>query len=63
MLSIPILLLLGGSLLLLMRVGGMKITHALVGVLFGAQLSSTVLAGGVNAAFAAAGHLIQAVFP
>jgi hypothetical protein len=63
MLSIPILLLLGTSLLLLMRIGGMKITHALAGVMFGAQLAATVVAGGMDAAFTAAGHLIQAVFP
>lgn len=62
MLSMPILLALGGTLLFLMRSGGMKITHALVGILLGAQLSATALATEVNAAVTAADHLLRTVF-
>lgn len=63
MLSMPILLALGGTLLFLTRSGGMRITHAIVGVLLGAQLAATALATEVNAAVGAADHLLRTVFP
>jgi hypothetical protein len=63
MLSMPILLALGGTLLFLMRSGGMRITHAIVGILLGAQLSATGLATTVNAAVTAADHLLRTLFP
>ena len=63
MLSMPILLALGGTLLFLMRSAQMRITHAIVGILLGAQLSATALAGGLNAAVTAADHLLRTVFP
>ena len=62
MLSIPILLALGGSLLFLTKTGGLKITHALIGILFGAQFAATWLAGELNAAVTAADHLLRSVF-
>jgi hypothetical protein len=63
MLSMPILLALGGTLIFLTRSGGMRITHALVGILLGAQLAATALATEVNAAVTAADHLLRTVFP
>jgi hypothetical protein len=63
MLSMPILLALGGTLLFLMRSGGMRITHGLVGILFGAQMAATAVAGEVNTAVTAADHLLRTVFP
>lgn len=63
MLSMPILLALGGTLIVLTRSGGLRITHAFVGILLGAQLSATFLSGEVNAAVTAADHLLRTVFP
>lgn len=63
MLSMPILLALGGTLIFLTRSGGMRITHALVGMMLGAQLSATFIAGELNAAVTAADHLLRTVFP
>jgi hypothetical protein len=63
MLSMPILLALGGTLFFLMRSAGMKITHAILGILLGAQLSATALAGELNAAVTAADHLLRTLFP
>lgn len=62
MLSLPILFSLGGFLLFLVRAGGMKLSHAIMGVLLGAQMSTTVFAGEVGAVFTAAGHLLGTVF-
>ena len=59
MLSLPILFALGGFLLFLIRAGGMKLTHAIMGMLVGAQMSTTVFAGEVGAVFTAAGHLLR----
>jgi hypothetical protein len=63
MLSMPILLALGGTLLFLTRTGGLKITHALIGILLGAQLAATALAGELDAAVTAANHLLRTLFP
>lgn len=62
MLSLPILFALGGFLLFLVRAGGMKLSHAIMGVLVGAQMSHTVFASEVGAVFSAAGHLLGTVF-
>jgi hypothetical protein len=62
MFSMPILFALGGFLLFLVRAGGMKLSHAIMGVLLGAQLSATFVASGLGAAFTAAGHLLGSVF-
>lgn len=62
MLSIPILLALGGTLLFLIRVGGMKLVHALMGVVVGAQVSATILGREVGVAVSAAGQLLRSVF-
>jgi hypothetical protein len=61
-LSMPILLILGGVLLFFMRSEGLKLGPTLVAVLLGAQISGTVLATGVDAALSAAGHLLGTVF-
>ena len=61
-LSMPILLMLGGLLIFFMRSDGLRITHTLVAVLLGAQVSSTVLATELNAAIGAANHLMSTVF-
>jgi hypothetical protein len=63
MLSMPILLALGGTLLFLTRTGGLKITHALIGILLGAQLAATALAGELDAAVTAADRLLRTMFP
>jgi hypothetical protein len=62
-LSMPILLALGGALIFLIRTAEMRITHAIVGILLGAQLSATALSGGMGAALSAADHLLRTVFP
>jgi len=59
--SMPILLALGGLLLLLVRTGGLRVTHTLVAILLGAQISTTALASGVNAVVSAADHLLRTV--
>jgi len=59
--DVPILLLLGGLLVFFVRSDELRITHTLVAVLLGAQISSTVLATELNAAIAAANHLIGTV--
>jgi len=61
-LSMPILLLLGGLLIFFMRSDGLRVTHALVALLVGAQISTTALATELDAAIAAANHLLSAVF-
>lgn len=61
-LSMPILLILGGLLIFFMRIDGLRITHTLVAVLLGAQISTTALATGLNAAISAANHLVGSVF-
>ena len=60
-LSMPVLLVLGGALLYFMRTGGLRVGPALIAILLGAQLAATVLATEVNAAIAAASHLLGAV--
>ena len=61
-LSMPVLLILGGVLLYFMRSDGLRLGPTLVAVLLGAQISGTVLATEVNAAISAAGHLLGTVF-
>jgi hypothetical protein len=61
MLSIPVLLALGGSLLFLVRNAGMKALHAIMGVVLGAQISTTVVGREVGLAVGAAGRLVRAV--
>ena len=62
MLSMPILLALSGLLIFFMRNDGLRITHTMVAVLLGAQISTTALATGLNAAISAANHLLGTVF-
>jgi hypothetical protein len=61
MLSIPVLLALGGSLLFLVRNAGMKAFHAIMGVVVGAQVSTTVVGREMGSAVAAVGSLLRAV--
>ena len=61
-LSMPILLMLGGLLIFLMRSCGLRITHMLVAAMLGAQISSTALATELNAAIGAANHLVSTIF-
>ena len=61
-LSMPVLLVLGGLLLFYIRIDGLRPAPTLVAILLGAQISTTVLATEVNAAVAAAGHLLGTVF-
>jgi hypothetical protein len=60
-LSMPVLLILGGVLLYFMRSDGLRLGPTLVAVLLGAQISGTVLATEVNGAISAVGHLLGAV--
>jgi hypothetical protein len=60
-LSIPVLLALGGALLFLVRNAGMKLMHAIMGVVLGAQISTTVFAREVGFAVDAVGRLVHAV--
>jgi hypothetical protein len=62
MLSLPVLLALGGSLLFVVRHAGMKIVHAIMGVVLGAQLSTTVVARGVGFVVDAFGSLVHSAF-
>jgi hypothetical protein len=61
-LSLPILFALAGVLLFFQRIDGMRISHMVVAALLGAQVSTTALATGINAAVSTAGHLLAAVF-
>jgi hypothetical protein len=61
MLSIPVLLALGGSLLFLVRSAGMKAFHAIMGVVVGAQISTTVVGREMGSAVVAVGSLLRAV--
>ena len=61
-LSMPLLFILGGVLLYFIRSDGLKVGPTLVAVLLGAQISGTMLATEVNAAIAAADHLLSTVF-
>ena len=60
MLSIPVLIALGGSLLFLVRSAGMKAFHAIMGVVVGAQISTTFVGREVGVAVGAAGRLLHA---
>ena len=47
-LSLPVVLLFGVLMILLIRKGGMKISHALVAAFFGFYLASTSIAGSIR---------------
>jgi hypothetical protein len=61
-LSIPVLLVMGGLLVFFLRHDELRISHLLVAALLGAQISTTGVAGEVNTLFTAANHLISTVF-
>lgn len=61
-LSLPIIILLSGSLYLFIHKDGMKFWHAFVAMVLGFELSTTIFAGEIASAVHAADHLIASVF-
>lgn len=62
-LSLPVVVLFGVMMLLLIRKGGMKISHALVAMVFGFYLASTTLATQINSLDSTIANLIDSVHP
>ncbi|MBR7837076.1 hypothetical protein KDL01_27615 [Actinospica durhamensis] len=61
-LTLPIIILLSGTLYLFIHKDGMKFFHALVAMVLGFELSTTIFAGQISSAVHATGHLIGSVF-
>lgn len=61
-LSLPIIILLGGSLYLFIHKDGLKFFHALVAMVLGFELSTTIFAGEISSSVHTLDHLIGAVF-
>jgi len=61
-LSIPVMLVMGGLLVFFLRHDEARISHLLVAALLGAQISTTGVAAEVNTVFTAANHLLSTVF-
>jgi hypothetical protein len=62
-LSLPVVLLFGVLMILLVRKGGMKISHAIVAAFFGFYLASTTLATQINSLDSTIAHLVDSVHP
>jgi len=62
-LSLPVVLLFGVLMILLVRKGGMKISHAIVAAIFGFYLASTTLATQINSLDSTIAHLVDSVHP
>ncbi|MBR7839754.1 DUF2304 domain-containing protein [Actinospica durhamensis] len=62
-LSLPVVLLFGVVMFLLIRKGGMKLSHALVAAIFGFYLASTTLATQINSLDTTIANLIDSVHP
>ena len=62
-LSLPVVLLFGVLMILLIRKGGMKISHALVAMFFGFYLASTAVATQINSLDSTIAHLVDSVHP
>ena len=62
-LSLPVVLLFGLLMLMLIRKGGMKLSHALVAMVFGFYLASTALATQINSLDSTIANLVDSVHP
>jgi len=61
-LTLPIIILLAGSLYLFIHKDGLKFFHAFVAMVLGFELSTTILAGQISSFVHTTSHLIGAVF-
>jgi hypothetical protein len=62
-LSLPVVLLFGVMMILLVRKGGMKVSHAIVATFFGFYLASTAIATQINSLDSTIAHLVDSVHP
>jgi hypothetical protein len=62
-LSLPVVLLFGVLMFLLVRKGGLKLSHALIAMVFGFYLASTALAPQINSLDSTIANLIDSVHP
>ncbi|MBR7831411.1 DUF2304 domain-containing protein [Actinospica sp. MGRD01-02] len=62
-LSLPVVLLFGVLMFLLIRKGGMKLSHAIVAAFFGFYLASTTFATQINSLDSTIAHLVDSVHP
>jgi hypothetical protein len=62
-LSLPVVLLFGVLMILLIRKGGMKLSHAIIAAFFGFYLASTTLATQINSLDSTIAHLVDSVHP
>lgn len=62
-LSLPVVLLFGVLMILLIRKGGMKLSHAIVAAFFGFYLASTTLATQINSLDSTIAHFVDSVHP
>ena len=62
-LSLPVVLLFGVLMFLLVRKGGLKLSHALIAMVFGFYLASTALAPQINSLDSTIANLVDSVHP
>jgi hypothetical protein len=62
-LSLPVVLLFGLLMIMLIRKGGMKVSHAIVALIFGFYLASTTLATQINSLDSTIANLVDSVHP
>jgi hypothetical protein len=62
-LSLPVVLLFGILMFLLVRKGGLKLSHALIAMIFGFYLASTALAPQINTLDSTIANFIESVHP
>lgn len=62
-LSLPVVLLFGVLMFLLVRKGGLKLSHALIAMVFGFYLASTTIAPQINSLDSTIANLIDSVHP
>jgi hypothetical protein len=62
-LSLPVVLLFGILMFLLVRKGGLKLTHALIAMVFGFYLATTALAPQINSLDSTIANLVDSVHP
>lgn len=62
-LSLPVVLLFGVLMFLLVRKGGLKLSHAVIAMVFGFYLASTALAPQINSLDSTIANLVDSVHP
>ena len=62
-LSLPVVLLFGLLVIMLVRKGGMKISHAIIAMIFGFYLASTTFATQINSLDSTIANLVDSVHP